>query len=62
MHVHSREKENDTYCSGAFGVKELVVIHRSSCISKNIVDKSQSGREIGSHMATAFDYPDQDYL
>lgn len=62
MHVHSREKENDTHRSGASGVKELVVIHRSSCISKDIVDINQSEGEIGSHMATASDYPDQDYL
>lgn len=43
-------------------VKELAVINRSSCISKNIIDINQSKRNIGSHMASAFDYPDQDYV
>lgn len=62
MHLHSGKKENDTYPSGGFCVKELAVINRSSCMSKNIVDINQSERKIGSHMATAFGYPEQDYL
>lgn len=61
MYIQER-KENDTYPSGGFWVKELVGTKRGSCISKNIVDINQSEGEIGSHMATAFDYPDQDYL
>ena len=62
MHVHFGEKGSDTYPSGGFCGKELTVINRSCCISRNIVDINQSEREIGSHAATAFDYPDQDYL
>lgn len=61
MYIQER-KENDTYPSGGFWVKELVVIKKGSCTSKNIVDINQNKREIESYMATAFDYPDQDYL
>lgn len=61
-HVHLGGKGNDTQPSGRLCVKELAVMNRSHCISKNIVDINQSERKIGSHVATAFDYPDQVYL
>lgn len=62
MRVCSGKRENDAYGLGRFSVKELGVKNRSSYISENIVDIHQSEREIGSHVVTAFDYPDQDYL
>lgn len=62
MHVQSgKEKGRMIHSFWEDSVKELAVINRSSCISKNI-DINQSKRNIGSHMASAFDYPHQDYV
>lgn len=62
MHVHAGKKRKLIHILWEDYAKELAVINRSSCISKNIIDINQSERKIKSHMAPAFDYPDQDYI